>query len=111
MLAMSEQGGMRLALSSNRHQCFGLLKAFLLIGGRGALRPDPPLVAGFVPPGPGGVLLCSFRFFFSNWGRAGFWPDIARVMWVPIWLKRYLVEVRAQVRISIGCDSETKLRD
>ena len=83
-----------------------LAAGILTYWGSGRLAPrSPPLVAGFVPPGPGGVVLCSFPFFLLIGVVFGFWPDIAKVMWVTIWLKRYLVEVRAQVGISIGCDS------
>ena len=35
-----------------------LLKAFILIGGRGASRPDLPPCGRLVPPGSGGVLFC-----------------------------------------------------
>ena len=43
---------------------YGLSQAFLLMGDRGALRPDPPLVAGFVPPGPGGAVFVFFSVLF-----------------------------------------------
>ena len=86
---------MRLALSSNRHQHFGLLQAFLLIGGRGALRPDPP------PSWPalfrlarGVVLFVLFRFFSLIGVAQGFRPAKVKVkMWETIWLKPLLVSV------------------
>ena len=39
-------------------------KAFLLIGGRGALRPDPPPRGRLVPPGPGGAVFVFFSVLF-----------------------------------------------